>query len=87
MTTKSARLVVVCSAMLIGGLAATTGSRDELPVRSGFPASSAMLALPMVPCVCVFQSAARTRRNTPQRLGCPLKRRFAGLNSPLRVAV
>ena len=35
MTTKSASLVVVCSAMLLGGLVATTGSRDELPVRSG----------------------------------------------------
>jgi hypothetical protein len=35
MTTKSARLVVFCSVLLLGGFAATTGSRDELPVRSG----------------------------------------------------
>ena len=39
MTTKSALIVVFCSAMLLGGLAATTGSRDELPVRSGSPVS------------------------------------------------
>jgi len=37
MSTRSASLVVVCSAMLLGGLAATTGSPDELPVRSGSP--------------------------------------------------
>ena len=37
MTTKSASLVVLCSAILVGSLAATPGSRDELPVRSTSP--------------------------------------------------
>jgi hypothetical protein len=37
MTTKSAGLVVFCSAILLGSLGATTGSRDEMPVRSGSP--------------------------------------------------
>lgn len=35
MTTKSARLVVFCSAILLGGLAETPGTRNELPIRSG----------------------------------------------------
>jgi hypothetical protein len=39
MTTKSTRLVVVCCALVIGGLVGTTGSRDELPVPSGSSAS------------------------------------------------
>lgn len=37
MTTKTASLVVLCSTILLGSFAATTGSRDELPVRSGSP--------------------------------------------------
>ena len=35
MTIRSALLVVLCSAVLFGGFAATSGSRDGLPVRSG----------------------------------------------------
>ena len=35
MTTKSARVVGFCSAMLLAGLAASMTSRDALPVRSG----------------------------------------------------
>jgi hypothetical protein len=33
MNTKSARFVIVCAVLLLGGLAATIGSRDERPVR------------------------------------------------------
>src|ERR1700694_3113510 len=34
MTTKCARLVVFCSAMLLGGIATTTGSQQVVRVRS-----------------------------------------------------
>ena len=37
MATKNARLLVVCSALLLGGLTAATGSRDEMTDASASP--------------------------------------------------